>query len=286
MHDYTIIECAYCHKKISARKDHVQDGQKYCSQKCWGAVVYHQNLATRNCLHCHQPFTLSTYLPKRYCSNTCSGLNHRKRIQSICAQCGIAFEMWPSYQKRGGKYCSQSCVHKSRLKPIERICVICQKKFITQPNVVARGGATCCSHECRMEQIHRSNRIESWSTKYAFCQQCGETSASYASHGLCTRCVQYNYYHTERGLRADKNTKYMVKFGITYDDREWMSKMQDNRCAICGEKENGKKLAIDHNHKTKQVRMLLCGGCNHGTKLTDRPDLLQAKLEYLKSFST
>lgn len=39
---------------------------------------------------------------------------------------------------------------------------------------------------------------------------------------------------------------------------------QNGLCAICEESPKGRKLAVDHNHKTGQVRGLLCSRCNIG----------------------
>lgn len=59
-------------------------------------------------------------------------------------------------------------------------------------------------------------------------------------------------------------------------------------CAICGksEKDNGQRLAIDHNHATHQVRALLCRSCNTGLgAFKDDEQLLSKAIEYLKRFA-
>lgn len=59
---------------------------------------------------------------------------------------------------------------------------------------------------------------------------------------------------------------------------------QKNVCAICGknEEENGQRLAIDHNHKTHQVRGLLCRSCNTGLgAFIDNQSLMSKAIEYL-----
>jgi Recombination endonuclease VII len=52
-------------------------------------------------------------------------------------------------------------------------------------------------------------------------------------------------------------------YGITLADYERMFKKQKGRCAICKEKSR-KRLQVDHDHLTKEVRRLLCGPCNRG----------------------
>lgn len=67
-----------------------------------------------------------------------------------------------------------------------------------------------------------------------------------------------------------------------------LSEEQNNCCAICGksEKDNGQRLAIDHNHTTHQVRALLCRNCNTGLgAFKDNFSLLESAVEYLKHWN-
>jgi hypothetical protein len=53
-------------------------------------------------------------------------------------------------------------------------------------------------------------------------------------------------------------------------------------CRICGTSE-GVELHVDHDHRTKKVRGLLCGKCNKAIGLlNDDPDLLMAAKLYLE----
>ena len=50
---------------------------------------------------------------------------------------------------------------------------------------------------------------------------------------------------------------------------EELLQIQKNRCAICGVENEISKLAIDHNHKTLEIRGLLCLECNTGIAYFD-----------------
>lgn len=66
---------------------------------------------------------------------------------------------------------------------------------------------------------------------------------------------------------------------------EAMLSAQGGLCAICRKvNSDGRRLVVDHNHATKEVRGLLCSNCNRGIGcFQDSPILLTATIEYLKN---
>jgi len=52
------------------------------------------------------------------------------------------------------------------------------------------------------------------------------------------------------------------QYNLTFNQYNQMIKQQNNKCLICGSKPGKKALHVDHNHKTKKVRGLLCYNCN------------------------
>ena len=75
------------------------------------------------------------------------------------------------------------------------------------------------------------------------------------------------------------------KYGITLADYAAMLEQQGGKCAICGKPEpEHKKLDVDHCHKTKVVRGLLCTSCNRVLgHAWDSPERLRAAADYLAS---
>ena len=75
------------------------------------------------------------------------------------------------------------------------------------------------------------------------------------------------------------------KYGITLSDYASMLEQQGGKCAICGKPEpEHKKLDVDHCHKTKAVRGLLCTSCNRVLgHAWDSPERLRAAADYLAS---
>lgn len=118
------------------------------------------------------------------------------------------------------------------------------------------------------------------------------------SKKLCYKCknekdiLEFNKSQFDKSghrniCRDCRNTHRAIirKYEKHYDS---LLEEQNNCCAICGksEKENGQRLAIDHNHATHQVRALLCRNCNTGLgAFKDDEQLLSKAIEYLKRFA-
>lgn len=76
---------------------------------------------------------------------------------------------------------------------------------------------------------------------------------------------------------------YRIKkrYGITTKEYWELVAKQNGKCAICS-KSDGKKLHIDHNHKTGKIRGLLCGNCNRGIGMfEDNVFLIESAKVYL-----
>ena|SRR2546428_5987023 len=74
------------------------------------------------------------------------------------------------------------------------------------------------------------------------------------------------------------------KYGLSLDEYGEMLKIQDGRCALCRKPLRSiRRPAVDHNHRTQEVRGLLCSRCNGalGQLDLDAPESLQRLVEYL-----
>jgi DNA-directed RNA polymerase subunit RPC12/RpoP len=65
-----------------------------------------------------------------------------------------------------------------------------------------------------------------------------------------------------RAAREDWAARVLRQYGLTPDQVAEMWGLQDGRCAICGADLTVKRWAIDHDHRTKVVRGLVCFYCN------------------------
>lgn len=91
---------------------------------------------------------------------------------------------------------------------------------------------------------------------------------------------------TYRKRNNDASWKYSIKkhYGLTVERYQQMLDAQSGVCAICGSAPAGKRLAVDHCHKTGRVRGLLCDMCNHGLgRLQDDTEILRKAITYLET---
>jgi len=88
-------------------------------------------------------------------------------------------------------------------------------------------------------------------------------------------------------IKKEKARWYNIKrlYGLSQAEYEELLEEQDHRCGICKrhEDEFETRLAVDHDHKSLEVRGLLCSYCNR--RILGRisnPDLLRMAADYLE----
>ena len=77
-------------------------------------------------------------------------------------------------------------------------------------------------------------------------------------------------------------------YNITIDKYNKLLEKQSHQCAICHIKQEDLPyvLCVDHDHKTQQVRGLLCNACNTALGLLkENPEIILRALKYLQSYT-
>ena len=93
---------------------------------------------------------------------------------------------------------------------------------------------------------------------------------------------RYKSKHPDRIVAQDRRAG-LRRYGITEEDFDRMSSEQGGVCAVCKKTEPGKRLAVDHDHKTGAVRGLLCSICNKAIGcLGDSVEGLMVAVSYLE----
>lgn len=130
------------------------------------------------------------------------------------------------------------------------------------------------------------------------CKQCID-EASHQSYlrnkdRVNARSFEWRKKHPDKAIAAvikhrTKNrdrfeaARIMYEYGITFQEYDALLTKQNGTCAICRLPcATGRKLCIDHDHKTGKVRGLLCRTCNSGIGLLKEDiDTLKRAVQYL-----
>ena len=81
-------------------------------------------------------------------------------------------------------------------------------------------------------------------------------------------------------VRTEYRNGHLKKHGLTPEDYDTQYALQEGKCQICGVFKS--KLYVDHCHRSKKLRGLLCSVCNLGIgHFKDSPEILMKAAEYL-----
>lgn len=147
---------------------------------------------------------------------------------------------------------------------------------------------TCskCKTEKPFEDFGRDkNRRDGHFPQCKICKRAGDASSRNAPERR-ERAAQRSREHYATKKNMHVCASLTRKYGISLDEYDRMLEEQGNECAVCDRtpEDNGRRLAVDHNHSTGEVRGLLCDQCNVALgKLQDSPALLRNALAYLEN---
>ena len=106
-------------------------------------------------------------------------------------------------------------------------------------------------------------------------------------HGSCKTCFKAKVA-AGKDPKRERDLGLQRLYGITSEDYTEMLESQGGVCGKCKcspPNHRKKFLAVDHCHKTGQVRGLLCDNCNRGIGLLgDTVESLNEAVEYLKRY--
>lgn len=135
------------------------------------------------------------------------------------------------------------------------------------------------------------------------CHKCLQTKAVHEfkqtkTRGPRKRCIECFNHDSNVAVKkwAAKNVNrrkignrisHLKDFGLTVDEYADMLSEQSGVCRICGlVNESGRRLGVDHCHRSGNVRGLLCSKCNVGLgQFKDDPVRLQSAIDYLERYT-
>jgi hypothetical protein len=93
--------------------------------------------------------------------------------------------------------------------------------------------------------------------------------------------------YEKQNKKRKKENYFLRKYNLTLEQYQQMLQDQHNKCCICGIEFDDSRMrtrpCVDHCHKTKKVRSILCSNCNSAIGLL-REDtfILKRTIKYLK----
>lgn len=158
----------------------------------------------------------------------------------------------------------------SDIIPKSKICSVCKEEkplsdFYPAPRY--KFGVTARCRPCTMEATNTWRAANAEKTRES--------------------AKRHYYKDHERSKELQRKRKMRSQYGLEPEEFDQMLVDQDGVCAVCGGvQSNGRRLAIDHNHETGEVRGLLCDSCNHGLgNFRDDPHLMKTAIKYLRRTS-
>lgn len=108
----------------------------------------------------------------------------------------------------------------------------------------------------------------------------------------CLDCKAEMAFYHQRNKQTSQSRDRRRNYGLTQEEYDDYLVKQEGLCALCHKEEtvimrgHVKQLSVDHDHKTGQIRALLCARCNFLVGLAERysdNEITQAR-EYLHLF--
>lgn len=113
------------------------------------------------------------------------------------------------------------------------------------------------------------------------CATCGVQPRT-SSMAYCRDCANIRQ-NIQYEIGPGRNSRFLFLYGITLEDYNQMFAKQNGTCAICHTPPEHRRLAVDHDHMTGEVRGLLCSRCNRLLGNSgDDPMILQSAIDYLQ----
>ena len=92
------------------------------------------------------------------------------------------------------------------------------------------------------------------------------------------------YYQSQKGKRNYYKSFLKTKYNLSIEEYDQMFEQQNGVCAICRKIPVGRRLGIDHNHKTGKIRGLLCNHCNFLLSAWENKEFSSQIKKYLKFY--
>jgi hypothetical protein len=172
---------------------------------------------------------------------------------------------------------------------ITKICTYCKKeKPLDQfyPRSDGKYGVLSICKVCSSEDVKKRHHLK-YKTDPEYREKIKKRDRERNTAKWKIKSKDMEWMKNRRERRA--NSKLKMKHGIIVElgTRGRMIQSQSGRCMICNSPfKSNSDAHLDHNHKTGQIRDILCCNCNHGLGMfKDNPDIIRQAEQYLRKWS-
>lgn len=136
-----------------------------------------------------------------------------------------------------------------------------------------KGRRWCYWHCVARTALPAQEKAAQWRRDHPQTKPSREQLAQYAGWRWCSGCswvVPLDYCSGSRckacARKAARASHVKRTYGLDPDEELALQRWQSGRCFVCGRAVKTRQLAVDHDHRTDEVRGLLCSddrfGCN------------------------
>ena len=128
---------------------------------------------------------------------------------------------------------------------------------------------------------------EFYGPRQYYCKVCSKQYASAWAKKNPDKTRAWGKKYHATNPEASHREQLMHHYGMRIEDYNQLLHKQGGVCAVCGslpilEKGRRRRLAVDHDHSTGEIRGLLCGLCNRGLgQFRDSSEILEKAIRYL-----
>jgi hypothetical protein len=208
-------------------------------------------------------------------------------MKKVCKTCGIEKEEIDFYKTPYGteiicKKCRDIEKYQHRLKNRLEKGLKTHTFTTRKSRELKNKGLKYCPHCERILPVSDFSTGGKFKDFAVYCKECSNEVAE--ERNQKEKVKENRKAYDEKRKLSQRDSRLKKNFGISLMDYNKILEVQNSKCAICGKTviENGKSLAVDHDHKTNKIRGLLCNNCNVCIGfLQDTPDIGKKIANYL-----
>lgn len=144
-----------------------------------------------------------------------------------------------------------------------------------------------CKACCKKTDTNRKDKTDLYKKKWAENNPENKKNYYQQNREKILKKTREKYSTPEGKLKQKKQN--LKRYGLTLEKYNQMLINQNHKCGICAIDEINTKtkyLVVDHNHSTKEVRLLLCAPCNFLIGLANENcQILINAAQYLEKFN-